>query len=193
MSMQDIEIPEVPSMHQNARFFKDEGQDFVEISFVGSKDTIIHKVKPEHMAKYRDEWTAFCDGSPLKKRDGTPLTEIRNMNEQVAEKYVQQNVHTMEELAALSDAQCQALGHGTLTFRNTARETLELRKARQMEIVAKKISEASRSVQPMPSEEMDAKYASKEDVDEIKGMLAQLLAATQKRKPGRPAKTKDEG
>lgn len=189
MNVPSVDIPEVQAMHQQARFFRDEGQDFVEISFVGSKDTIVHKVRPEHMARFRDEWTAFCDGVPLKKRDGTPLTDIKGMQEVTAERYISQNIHNMEELSALSDAQCQALGHGTLTFRNAAREALEMRKAQQMEIISKKISEASKSVQAMPSEEMDAKYASKADVDEIKGMLAQLLAAQTKRGPGRPPKT----
>jgi hypothetical protein len=67
---------------------------------------------------------------------------------------------------------------------------LELRKAREMEALTKKISQASKSVSAMP-EEADPRYATKSDVDEIKAMMAQVLAATQKRKPGRPKKDEE--
>lgn len=187
MSMQDVDIPEVQTMHQTARFYEEDGKQLVEIGFVGSKDTIVRKVQPEHMARYRDEWNAFCDGIPLKVRSGTPLSEVPNLHSRLAESFVSQNVHNAEELAALNDSQCQALGHGTLTARKEARDMLELRKAKASEEAQKRISDSIRSVAAMP-DEMDGKYASKADVDEIKALLAQLLQAP---KRGRPRKTEE--
>jgi hypothetical protein len=120
LSMQEIDLPEVQKFQQRARFFKDGDGDFVEISYVGSKDTNVLKVTPQLMAQYRSEWTAYCDGSPLKIRPGTPLTALHGLDQVMADKYIAQNVHTVEELAVLNDMQCQSLGHGTLTFRKQA-------------------------------------------------------------------------
>jgi hypothetical protein len=188
----EIDIPEVARMHQNARFYRDGERDYVEISYVGSKDTMIHRVKPEHMAMFRAEWNAYCDGIPVKKREGTPLVDVPNMPDAVAEKYIGMNIHNAEELAALSDGQCQALGHGALTLRNSARAVLQRRKASDLEAASRKISQAAASAGSLSDAEaqaaLDAKYASKADVDEIKGMLAQLLTQGEKRKPGRPKK-----
>lgn len=196
--MGDVIAPEVRELQQTAKFFRENGKEFVAISFVGEKDTVIRKVLPEHMAKFRSEWNAFCDGAPMKQRDGTPLTEVMNLSEDVAQKYVLQNVHTAEELAVLSDSQCQALGHGTLTFRAAARGLLDQRKIAKMEAAQKRIGEVTKEALSLAAAEAkaeaDAKYASKEDVEavkselgDIKGMLAQLL---ERKKPG--PKPKDQ-
>jgi hypothetical protein len=190
----DVVLPEVKEVHQNARFYRENDRDYVAISFVGEKDTVIRRVAPEHMARFRDEWNAYCDGIPLKVRDGTALTEI--MPGDLSQKYISQNVHTVEELAALSDAQCQALGHGTLTFRKTARALVESNKAAQVEAATRRISDAAASVKSMPEEVADAKYASKEDVEavkadvgDIKAMMGKMMEMmAQKRGPGRPKK-----
>jgi hypothetical protein len=188
----EVDIPEVTRMHQNARFYREGDRDLVEISCVGSKDTMVHRVKPHHMAMFRDEWNAYCDGVPLKPREGTALTDVPSLTEQMAQSYIGKNVHTAEELAALSDGQCQALGHGTLTLRNNARGLVEQRRVSKLEEASRKISKAAESVGSLSAAEaqaeLDAKYASKADVDEIKGMLAQLLTQGEKRKPGRPKK-----
>ena len=188
----DVDIPEVQARHTSARFFREAEKDFVEISTVGSKDTVIHRVSPEHMSRFREEWNAFCDGVPLKQRAGSPLMEIPGMKEQLAQHYVQQNVHTAEELAALSDAQCQALGHGTLTLRASARGMLEMRRIKQADAMAKRISEAAKTASSLTTKEaqdaLDAKYATKEDVKELGSKLDAVLAALQPKKPGRPKK-----
>jgi len=194
--LDDIVIPEVQALQQMAHFYREGNADFVRIGFVGEKDTVIRKVTPEHMEKFRKEWNAYCDGVPLSKRMGTPLTDVPNLNQEVAESYVHRNVHNAEELAALSDGTCQNLGHGTLTYRNEARKLLERRRLEASEAAAKKISKFI--AEPAPSEP-DPRYASKEDVeqvksglDEMKQMMAQLLEATAKRGPGRPPKPKDD-
>jgi len=66
----DIDLDIVRPMHQNGRFFKDEfGRDQIEISFVGSKDTLIKDVSPQIMAQFRSEWDAYCDGRPVERMD----------------------------------------------------------------------------------------------------------------------------
>lgn len=191
----DITLPEVQALHQKARFYRENDTDYVEISYVGSKDTLVKKVKPEHMAKFREEWNAFCDGVPLKKREGTPLTDVPGINEQLAEKYIGQNVHNAEELAALNDAQCQALGHGTLTLRKSSREMLGVRQFQQEEAARKKVSDAAATIGPVPAE----KYASQSDLEELRhGManlsqnVAALVQALAAKKPGRPKKNAEE-
>lgn len=184
-----IDLPEVPPLPQHARFFKEGAADLVEIKFVGSKDSVIRKVKPEHMAQFREEWNCYCDGTPMKQRAGTPLTDLPNVSVQQAQQFITQNVHTAEEIAALSDAQCQALGHGTLTLRKAAHEMLSLRAMKQQETSRDQVVKASATIGSVPAE----KYASesdlaavKSDMSEIKAMLAQLLAP---KKPGRPKKS----
>jgi hypothetical protein len=194
----DVIIPEVNALAQTAKFYREGDRDYVSISFVGEKDTVIRRVTPEHMARFRNEWNAYCDGIPLKQRDGTPLTDIPNLSDDLAQKYISQNVHTADELAVLSDAQCQSLGHGTLTFRAAAQAMLASRKAAQMEAASKRISEAAKSVSAMPAE-AEAKFASKEDVEAVKGeigdikaMMGQMMEMMQKRGPGRPKKEASE-
>jgi hypothetical protein len=169
----DITLPEVPALPQTARFFREGGRDFVEISTVGSKDTVVRKVQPEHMAAFRSEWNAHCDGLPPQRRAGTPLTDLPSVNEGRAEFYLTRNVHTLEELAALSDAQCQALGHGTLTDREHARKRVDQRRFDAREQARKVVSDASAAVGPVPTEA----YASRSELVEVKDALATLSAS----------------
>lgn len=195
MNAMDVDVQDVVPMHQHARFYKEGDFDMVEISYVGSKDTMVKKVAPDHMARFRNEWNAYCDGGPIKRRTGTALTEVPGLNESVAERFIAQNVHTAEELAALNDAQCQALGHGTLTFRNSARGLLDQRKQQRMEEIQKRIGKASAaSISELEAKsEMDAKYASKADVDALSAKMDAILAVlSDKPKRGRPPKAKDE-
>lgn len=195
MSM-TIDLPEVPALPQHARFFKEGLADLIEIKFVGSKDSVIRKVKPEHMAQFREEWNSYCDGTPMKQRAGTPLTDLPGVDAQKAQQFILQNVHTAEEIAALSDAQCQALGHGTLTLRKAAHEMISLRAMKQQERSRDEVVKASATISAMPAE----KYASETDLAEVKQGLATLsqnvadlvAALAAKPKPGRPKKQAEE-
>ncbi len=166
----DFTLPEVAVLHQKARFFKDEGVDFIEISYVGSKDTMIHRVQPKHMAQYREEWNAFCDGSPIKPRPGTPLTDLPSIRELRVPHYVNQNIHNLEELAALSDGQCQALGHGTLTDREATRKLLEQRMAEQNTKIRDFVMKEQATIGPRPAD----KYAGISDLKETNDKLDAL-------------------
>lgn len=180
MNIATLEVPGVEALPQHARFYREGNSDFVEISFTGVKDTVIRKVTPDLMAQFSEQWAAFCDGTPMKQRAGTPLTDLAGVDAQRAEHYISRNVHNVEELAALYDAQCQALGHGTLTLRKAARDMLELRKMKEAERSRDLITKASATIGAVPAE----KYASASDLEEVKksvldlsGNVAALVAA----------------
>jgi hypothetical protein len=195
MSLQNLTLPEVQSFAQKGRFFREGTTDFIEIQFVGSKDSIVKKVAPEHMAKFREEWNAYCDGRPPQRRQGTDLTAI-GIPAEKAEEYAFRNVHTLEELAALSDAQCQGLGHGTLTHRQMAQKLLSAHAMEKAAAARDAVSEGAATL----STEVAAKVEqSSGDIAELKTQVgdltkavAALVAAMQpvevKRGPGRPKK-----
>lgn len=188
----DFTLPEVQVLHQKPRFFKEGNADFIEISYVGSKDTMIRKVCPQHMASFRDEWNAYCDGQPVKQRSGTPLTDLPSIKDLRVEHYTSRNVQTLEELAALTDAQCQALGHGVLTDREHTRKLLTQRTIEQTSQIRDKVTKMSADIGPVPSE----KYASAGElaatnakIDALADNVAALVAVlSEKKKLGRPKK-----
>lgn len=170
----DITLPEVAAMHQNARFFRDGDRDMVEISFVGSKDTMVKRVGPEHMTRFREAWNAYCDGQPLTIRSGTPLSDVPGVDDKRADAFIKSNIHTAEELAALSDAQCQGVGHGTLTCRESARKVLATRHAEAMTAARDAVSRGAASVTAAPEQVADIGNL-KAEVADLKQMLAALL------------------
>jgi len=170
MTLTDITLPEVKVYTQSAKFFRRGEQDFVEISFIGAKDTLVERVRPSHMAQFRSEWDAYCDGQPMQRREGIALTELPGLDAEKAESYIARNVHTLEELAALSDAQCQGIGHGTLTDRQGARKLVTQRQLEVRERMQRAVHEASAAVGPKPAE----RYAPGSDLDSVKSEIAEL-------------------
>ena len=187
MTLTDITLPEVKVYTQSAKFFRRGEQDFVEISFIGAKDTLVERVQPSHMAQFRSEWDAYCDGRPMQRREGIPLTELPGLDEARAEGYVARNVHTLEELAALSDAQCQGIGHGTLTDRQGARKLVAQRQLEIRDRMQRAVHEASAAIGPRPAE----RYAPNADMESVRGEIAELrqsiadLAKLMESKPGK--------
>jgi hypothetical protein len=192
----DITLPEVKALQQRARFFKDGDADKVEISAVGSKDTFIKKVGPDEMAQFKPEWDAYCDGKPLTRRPGTPLTDIPSVDQQKADAYIARNVHNAEELAVLSDSQCQQVGHGTLTDRKAAQEMLTAKKMQQTTEQRDRVSKAAAEIRAPAGESKDAQIAelgTKIDgvLDGINALV--LLMTEQTKKAGKKGKTNAEG
>lgn len=185
MSMTDLVLPEVQGFEQSPRFFKSpNGVDFVEISFIGSKDTIVQKVTPEHMAKFRDAWNSYCDGTPMSLRKGTPLTDL--ITEQLAKSLIDRNVHTLEELAVLNDAQCQGLGHGILTLRKSAQEHVAKHYAEAKVRTQNKIAEESTKAQKVDD---SATLAAIGELGvKFDQLAAALLTALAPKPRGRPKK-----
>jgi hypothetical protein len=197
--MQDITLPEVTALKPLARFFKDDnGRDMVEISHVGSKDTFVKKVGPEEMAKFKPEWDAHCDGKPLMRRPGTALTDLKSINQERADYYVSRNIHNLEELAALSDMQCQGVGHGTLTDRTGAQGLLMQRNVQINTEQRDRVGRAAATIGVAPvdtprSEEIAA-IGVKIDglVEGMNALVGLLTQQAQKQKGGRPPKDKKE-
>lgn len=170
MTLTDITLPEVKVYAQSAKFFRRGEQDFVEISFVGAKDTLVERVKPSHMAQFRNEWDAYCDARPMQRREGVSLTDLPGLDLEKAESYIARNVHTLEELAALSDAQCQGIGHGTLTDREGARKLVTQRQLENRDLMQRAVHEASATIGSKPAEQ----YAPSADLDFVKAEIAEL-------------------
>jgi hypothetical protein len=190
MSMQEITLPEVKAHAQTARFFRDGNKNKIEISFVGSKDTLNQTVTPAHMAQFKAEWDAFCDGREPEQRPGTPLTELPSITEGRAKEYIHRNVHNLEELAALDDGQCQMLGHGTLTDRKGARALVANRVMKKRDDLERELQKKTAAIGPVPAEA----YAGASDVEALKADMAELkamlAAALAPKKGGRPKKEK---
>lgn len=190
----------IASLQQRARFFRDDaGIDRIEISAVGSKDTIVKKVAPEHMARFKPEWDAHCDGRPMARRPGTALTDCPGINQDKADGYIARNIHNLEELAVLSDGQCQAVGHGTLTDRKHAQGLLASRKMERETAQRDAVSKAAGSIAaPVSAEgsktEEIAALGVKIDAmaDGINALVGLLTAQAEKKKPGPKPKAKPQ-
>jgi hypothetical protein len=123
------------------------------------------------------------------------------MIDTVAKSYVQRNVHTLEELAMLSDAQCQALGHGTLTYREAARKLLSARLETQKQDQMNAVSKASATLGKEAVATVETKEimsaigelsAATQQTNESLAMLIQLMTAqATKGKPGRKPKVQE--
>jgi hypothetical protein len=197
--MIDIDLPEVRALQAQPRFYKDGNVDYVEISYVGVKDTNIHKVKPEHMAKFRAEWDAYCDGRPMAVRKGTPLTTLSEISEQRAQELISRNLHTLEEMTYLSDAQCQGLGHGMIALRKRAQNVIaqmrEDAKTKGAQLVADKMAEVGSAPVALPPEVSGVFAEQEKKIDALTNQvsaLVDIMSKLAKPKRGRPRKGEDE-
>ncbi len=189
----DIDLPEVQSFAQQPRFYKDGNKDYVEISFIGTKDTIVKKVTPELMQKFRAEWDAYCDGRPMEKRPGTPLTELPEINEQVAQGLIARNLHNLEELSVLNDHQCQGLGHGMITLRKKAQALIMLRQSQKKTHNQKIISEMTAAAVPSPEAEKELSDLRQAVADQAKkiDLLVDALSKMAEQNAPRKKRKKD--
>lgn len=184
--MADVQLAEVKSLTQHGRFFKDKDtdRDMIEISFVGSKDTVVHNVKPHHMAQFHAEWNAYCDGRPMTRRAGTPLADV--VGDVKAQTYIDRNIHNAEELAVLTDSQCQSLGHGTLTDRKNAQGLLMARKVEEATQQRDRVMSAAAEI-GAPKETKSTEIAELgKKIDGMADAINSLVAALAPKKSGRP-------
>jgi|MGYP003648274720 predicted flap endonuclease-1-like 5' DNA nuclease len=106
----------------------DAGVDLVEIRRVGDSNTVLYKVaeKADFLEEnFPLEWAAYQKtGSVSTPSAGTPLTAIKGLGPRRASVLEKQDVHTVEQLAELSDASASSLGAGTSDLRKKARDHL---------------------------------------------------------------------
>lgn len=102
-------------------FFKrDDGALMIRVANLASKDIYEAKAQPEHFTQFPHAYEAFEKGAPETEVSGTPLTDVPGITKEIARGYRTKNIRNAEELAALSDAACSAMGHGILTARKSA-------------------------------------------------------------------------
>jgi predicted flap endonuclease-1-like 5' DNA nuclease len=106
----------------------DAGVDLVEIRRVGDSNTVLYKVaeKADFLEEnFPLEWAAYQKtGAVSVPSAGTPLTAIKGLGPRRASALEKQDVHTVEQLAELSDASASSLGAGTSDLRKKARDHL---------------------------------------------------------------------
>lgn len=118
---QTVKTPNLrPEFYRN----EDTGAVMVRVANLASKDIYEAKAQPEHIKQFPDAYEAFEKGKS-EPVSGTPLTDIPGITREVARGYRLKNIRNAEELAALSDAACTALGHGILTARKSAQMLLK--------------------------------------------------------------------
>jgi hypothetical protein len=191
----EIAIPEVVALQQRAKFFKDDGgADKVEITFVGSKDTFIKKVGPEEMARFKQEWDAYCDGRPMTRRPGIALTEVPGISQDKADAYIARNIHNAEELSVLTDGQCQSVGHGTLTDRKAAQAFVMERRMKEQSEQRDRVGNAAKDLKTGTPEPQGIAELGKKIDALTEGMtaLVGLLTAQAQQKPARAKKEKPD-
>lgn len=97
--------------HLRAKFSSVGGVDWIEISNLGDKYSILkRKVRPGDAQQFPQAWAAFKEGRAQDQADGTPLEEVDGVTPDLAAKYRAKKVRTAEELAGLSDAAVRGLG-----------------------------------------------------------------------------------
>jgi hypothetical protein len=123
-----------------ATFYKDaDGQrDLVEIRIVGDTNSLIQKVKPEHVDQFPNEWAAYQarqEREPEPETSGTSLLEVPGIDRVAAAKLKMFQVRNAEELAALDEGQARALGMSGLTFWKSAKQLIKLKQLEKLQAV----------------------------------------------------------
>jgi hypothetical protein len=121
---------------------REDGTLMIRVANLASKDVYEAKAQPEHSKQFPDAFEAFERGKSEPDVGGTPLTDVPGINKDVARAYRTKGVRNAEELAALSDAACSAMGHGVLTARKSA---INLLKANQADALQKQLDKGKRS------------------------------------------------
>ncbi len=105
-----------------------EEQEFVRIIIPGDRRAMaVEPVNDEHKARWPREYEAYRAGreAPV---EGTPLSEwpSNQMNTARVQELAYFNIKTVEQLAAVNDAQLQNLGMGAREMRDRAKKFLEV-------------------------------------------------------------------
>lgn len=105
--------------------FRDE--NWVRIMIPGRNDTVIEEpVEPRHQQRFPRQWMHFKNmTADVEQVIGTPVTEWPALTRAQAEELKAKKFYTVEQVAACSDGQIQALGMNANHLRLKARAFLE--------------------------------------------------------------------
>lgn len=115
-------IPDDPNMP--AEFVEHGGVDYIKIQ-VDKNCNITKRVEPQHIERWPRTWAAYKEGKVEVEVDGTPLTEIPGVDDDVAINWKLRGIRTVEELAALHEGNARAFGMGGITQWQMAKIILE--------------------------------------------------------------------
>lgn len=148
-----------------------EQREFVRIMVPGDSMNIIETpATNEHRAAYQRQYERFKKGQ-MDVIDGTPLVQWPVINKAQVKEAAYFEVHSVEQLAALSDSACSRMGMGYAELRTKARAWLAA--AKDAAVVTRQAAE---------NERLQA------EIEALKEQIAQMAAP----KRGRPAKEVEE-
>lgn len=123
--MESIEDKEA-SVTEGRPIFRD--YEFIEIRIPGDKNTVIcEPVNDEYRARWPNQYMAFKN-QQVQVNDGTPLEEWPILRKSQVMMFKAVNIHTVEQLAAVSDGNLGNLGMGGREFRDKAIAYIETAK-----------------------------------------------------------------
>lgn len=145
---------------------------FVRINVPGDPNTVVDtKVNDFYKNRFPEEFKSFMAGADSGV-SGWLLKEWPLINVAQVKNLEHLSIHTVEQLAGLTDAQVQRVGMGGQELRTKAKAALAA--AEDGAVVAAQAAVAARQQ------------------EEIEALKAQLAALSEERKPGRPRKETSE-
>jgi hypothetical protein len=152
-------------IHQDAEFIK--------IMIPGDKNTVHEREATEQdRDKFPLEYARFKNGMKEEMQAvGTPLKQWPAMSRSLVKDFAHFNVHTVEQLASMSDTAMQAFGMGAREYSTKAKAFLALAE-----------NSAAAEKYAVENEELKQRIAGMEK------QFAELSATVEKRGPGRPRK-----
>lgn len=164
-----------------------ETQDFVMIICPGQPKSEVHeKVKDSHKREFPEQWAAYSAGKE-QRISGTPIELLPGLPEGRADLYKSFYVHSIEQLAELSDPAKQKIGMGTTEDQNRAKAFLSKNTAEVVVLrqqLAAREAEAAKQAQTI-AQQAEMVQGLQSGMEEMRQQIAELSA---KRKPGRPRK-----
>lgn len=99
--------------------------DFIKIQHPGEMDTTERPVREDEKITFKAQWDAYMAGRE-QIPDGIPIATLFPAQEEVVALLRHCRVHTVEQLAALTDTGLQSIGTGARTLQGKARDFLAM-------------------------------------------------------------------
>jgi hypothetical protein len=142
---------EEESLAQGRPIFND--REFIKIIPVGDRNTVIcEPVTEEHRHRFANQYAAFKN-QQIQPQSGTPLEEWAPLTKSQVMTMKAVNVHTVEQLAAVSDGNLTNLGMGARELREKAIVYIETAQSNAMPLAAQqKINDLEKQVEALKNQ-----------------------------------------
>lgn len=156
---------EFRSQAENRPIFEE--MEYVEITLPGDRRSIVdRRVKPDDLREWPAQYKAFKENLE-QLGEGMPLGEWAPMTRSQVEEYKFFKVHTVEQMAAISDGALMDLPMGTRELRDHAQRFL------------------AQAAGGKPTEALAAEVAKRDDtIEELRNQVTALKAENEKLKKG---------